>query len=89
MKVRITMLAVVLACAAIFGVRQVKARPQEMFAPSCVVEVPAEWGEFKTVYNFGMVFEDKSGTLRVTDQLPCSGVTPGQVPKVSIEVRRK
>ncbi len=89
MKLRLALLAVILAVAAIFGARHVKAKGPEMFAPACVVEVPAEWGEFKTVYNFGMVFEDKEGTLRVTDQLPCSGVTPGQVPKVSIEVHRR
>ena len=54
-----------------------------------MVVVPRDWGEFKGLSKSGLVFEDKAGTLRVIDQMPCNMADGSSVPQVSVEVRRK
>ena len=79
----------VLALAATIGIHEVKATPQETLGAPCVVIVPRDWGEFKGLSKSGLVFEDKAGTLRLLDQMPCSMAGSNSVPQVSVEVRRK
>lgn len=89
MKTRLGICAAIVLIAAGFGIREVKASPQNLPVP-CVVVVPSDWGEFKGISKDGMVFEDMAGTLRLIDQMPCS-IDRGlvSVPRVTVEIRRK
>ena len=90
MKLRLALIAVIIVLAAMIGVHEVKASPQLRLGSPCVITVPAEWGDFKGISKYGLVFQDQSGTLRIIDQMPCDidGGYKG-VPNVSVEVRRK
>ncbi len=90
MKLRLGLCAVILVLAAMIGVHEVKASPQVRLGSPCVITIPADWGDFKGISKFGLVFEERSGTLRIIDQMPCDaeGGNHG-VPNVSVEVRRK
>lgn len=81
---------VLLAIAATIGTYKVKASPQVYYGKPCTFSIPAEWGEFRSISKYGLVFEDKAGTLRVVDQTPCEmeGASLGQ-PRVAVEIRRK
>ena len=90
MKLRWGILAGIVVMATGLGIREVKAAPQQPLTSPCVVMVPSDWGEFKGISKFGLVFEDKAGTLRVIDNMPCDiqGGYHG-VPNVGVEIRRK
>ncbi|MBZ5566220.1 MAG: hypothetical protein LAN64_00060 [Acidobacteriia bacterium] len=77
-----------LAIAGTIGIHELKATPQMLGSP-CVVVVPRDWGEFKGLSKSGLVFEDKAGTLRLLDQMPCNMADGNSVPQVSVEVRRR
>jgi len=52
----------------------------------CKVTVPQSWGEFMgTSDSYGLVFKDRSGTLRFVRQLPCGLES---TPSVAVEVQR-
>jgi hypothetical protein len=87
---RFLLILVFLAIAATVGTYELKAHPQNIVGRPCVFTVPSDWGEFRGISKFGLVFEDKMGTLRIIDQTPCEteGGRIGQ-PQVSVEVRRK
>ena len=87
---RIAALVTLVLVSAIGGY-QVKAHAQQDFPPPCTVVVPAEWGKYRgNAVGSGLVFEDKSGTLRIIAQLPCTlDGTPNGPPRVLAEVRRK
>ena len=87
MNLRLALLIAVLALAGTIGMHQLKATPQETIP--CVVYVPRDWGEFKGLYKSGLVFEDKAGTLRMLEQMPCSVAGGSTVAQASVEVRRK
>jgi len=91
MKLRVVLLIAFLAIAASIGTYELRAVPQDSYPRPCVVNVPPSWGEFKGISKFGFVFEDKEGTLRIIDQMPCSDEHIGlnSTPRVSVEVRRK
>lgn len=90
MKVRLGLCAVIVAVAAIVGIHGVKASPQQPLGTPCVINVPSDWGGFKGISKYGLVFEDKNGTLRLIDQTPCEiGGGNYGVPNVSVEIRRK
>lgn len=77
--------------AAVFGTHELTVHAQQQqFPPPCEVTIPSEWGDLKGVSEkIGMVFEDKSGTIRVISDMPCT--TPGAVlsrPLVQVEIRR-
>ena len=88
MKLRLALVIAALAIAGTIGIHELKAAPQMLGSP-CVVVVPREWGEFKGLSKSGLVFEDKAGTLRLLDQMPCNMADGNSVPQVSVEVRRK
>jgi hypothetical protein len=90
MRLRWALVIGILAIAGTIGIHELKAAPQQSLGTPCVVIVPQDWGEFKGISKYGLVFEDKSGTLRLIEQMPCS-IDSGMVgvPKVSVEVRRK
>lgn len=73
------------------GGYQVKAHAQQDFPYPCNVVVPVEWGRFRGSINLnGLIFEDKYGTLRIIQQLPCTlDGTPNGPPRVIAEIRRK
>jgi len=74
------------------GVYQMKAHAQQQdFPPPCTVVVPAEWGKYRgSVIESGLVFEDRNGTLRIIQQLPCTlDGTPNGPPRVIAEIRRR
>src|ERR1035441_2359566 len=73
------------------GGYQVKAHAQQDFPPPCSVVVPAEWGNYRgSVVESGLVFEDKNGTLRIIQQLPCTlDGSPNGPPRVIAEIRRR
>jgi hypothetical protein len=53
----------------------------------CNVKIPAEWGAFKGASDqFGLVFEDSSGTIRTVTQMPCG---LDNAPNLALEARRK
>ena len=87
---RIAALVTLVLVSAIGGY-QVKAHAQQDFPPPCTVVVPAEWGKYRgNAVGSGLVFEDKSGTLRIIAQLPCTlDGTPNGPPRVLAEIRRK
>ena len=73
------------------GGYQLKVNAQQGFPPPCTVVVPAEWGKYRgSVVESGLVFEDKNGTLRIIQQLPCTlDGTPNGPPRVIAEIRRR
>jgi len=70
---------------------KVHAQQEQNFPPPCSVVIPAEWGKFRGNANgTGLVFEDKNGTLRFIQQLPCTlDGTPNGPPRVIAEIRRR
>jgi len=82
---------VTLVLVSAIGGYQVKAHAQQDFPFPCSVVVPAEWGEYRgSVIESGLVFEDKHGTLRIIQQLPCTlDGTPNGPPRVIAEIRRR
>jgi hypothetical protein len=56
---------------------------------TCVATVPAGWGEFKGASEFGLAFQDSSGTLRFVRNTICQVSGTQVVPVVSLEVHRK
>ena len=90
MKPRLAMILAILALGATVGSHQLKANNQETLPTPCVVVVPSDWGEFKGASLYGLMFEDREGTLRLVEKLPCS-MDRRQVgpPRVSAEIRRK
>jgi hypothetical protein len=53
----------------------------------CNVKIPTEWGTFKGASDqFGLVFEDSSGTIRAVTQMPCG---LDNAPNLALEVKRK
>jgi len=80
-----------LIMASAMGGYQLKAHAQQDFPPTCTVVIPAEWGKYRgTSLQSGMVFEDKNGTLRLIQQLPCTlDGTPNGPPRVIAEIRRR
>ena len=89
MRLRWPLAIGILAIAGTIGIHELKAAPQVTLGAPCVVYVPRDWGEFKGISKFGLVFEDKAGTLRLLDQMSCSMDGGTGVPQVSVEVRRK
>lgn len=87
---RIAMFGSLVMLSAVGGY-QVKAHAQQDFPYPCSVVVPAEWGRYRgSVVESGLVFEDKNGTLRIIQQLPCTlDGTPNGPPRVIAEIRRK
>lgn len=90
MKTRLALFTAIFAVAAAIGIHHVKAQTQQTVPAPCVVVVPSDWGEFKGISRYALAFEDKEGTLRLIDQMPCS-VDRGHsgVPRVSVEIRRR
>lgn len=89
MTLRRICLFIILGLAGAIGIYELKGTAQ-IVPTTCLVTVPVEWGEFKGISKFGLVFEDKAGTLRLIDQMPCSvDKTLVAVPTVAVEVRRK
>jgi hypothetical protein len=89
MKLRVGILVVVLLVLGSVGIYEFKASAQTQLTTACVVNVPAEWGEFKGISRYYLVFEAKDGTLRMIDQMPCSiDRNIAGVPNVAVEVRR-
>jgi len=68
-----------------FYARKAKAAPQITYGqPACTSYVPTNWGQLKgSSDNYGVIFEDSSGTLRFITGVPC-----GAYPQVSLEIRR-
>ena len=91
MKYKRIAAVVALVLLSAFGGYQVKAHAQQDFPPSCNVVVPAEWGKYKgSVVESGLIFEDKAGTLRIIQQLPCTlDGTPNGPPRIIAEIHRK
>ncbi|MGZ4788529.1 MAG: hypothetical protein ACXVZX_08405 [Terriglobales bacterium] len=90
MKLRWMVLFVILVAAVTVGTYELKATPQINVGEPCRVVVPAEWGEFKGVYKYGFLYEDKEGTLRIVDRMPCTDTAIHEnAPRVSVEIRRK
>lgn len=79
-----------LMLAGVVGTYEITAHAQQQFPPPCQVSIPAEWGELKGVSEkIGMVFEDRTGTIRIIANMPCD--TPGAIlnrPYVQVEIRR-
>lgn len=90
MKLRLAFLALILTIAGTLGIDHLKADTQQPVPTPCVVLVPSDWGDFKGFSRYGLAFEDKEGTLRLIEQMPCN-LDRGQVgvPRVSVEVRRR
>ena len=89
MKLSVALTVAVLALAGTIGIREVRATPQQAVGAPCLVFVPQDWGEFKGMSKSGLVFEDKAGTLRLLDQMPCSMAGGTSVPQAAVAVRRK
>ena len=64
---------------------------QQDFPQHCTVVIPEEWGKYRgNATGSGLVFEDKNGTLRIIQQLPCTmDGTPNGPPRVFAEICRK
>jgi hypothetical protein len=56
-------------------------------AARCAVTIPSEWGDYAGANQYGIVFKDSDGTLRVVKNLPCGG--HDATPHVDLEIRRK
>ena len=83
--------AVTLILVSAIGGYQVKVHAQQDFPPPCTVVIPADWGKYRgNAVGTGLVFEDRNGTLRIIQQLPCTlDGTPNGPPRVIAEIRRK
>ena len=90
MRLRLAFFLAVAAAVGVVGLRELRAAPQRSSAAACVLTVPQDWGEFKGESRYGLVFEDKEGTLRLIETVPCS-IDPQSrpVPNVAVEVRRR
>ena len=90
MKLRILLVIAVIFVIGVVCARRVKAAPQENVPFPCVVNVPSQWGKFMGTSQYGLAFEDQSGTIRLIDQMPCSiDSRTTTLPNVIVEVRRK
>jgi hypothetical protein len=89
MKLRVALTVAFFVLAGTIGIHEVRATPPQSLVAPCVVFVPQDWGEFKGIFKAGLVFEDKAGTLRLLDQIPCSVAGGTSVPQAAVEVRRK
>lgn len=89
-KKRITAIVTLVLLAAVGGY-QVKAHAQPEFPKPCRVLVPAEWGAYKGMSRgTGLIFEDKTGTLRIISDIPCDTDSgPVSSPRVLVELYRK
>ncbi len=57
---------------------------------NCIVSVPKAWGEFKGGSEFGLAFEDQTGTLRFMLHPPCGNLNrPTEYNGVDLKVLRK
>jgi len=56
-------------------------------AARCAVTIPSEWGDYAGANQYGIVFKDSDGTLRVVKNVPCGG--HDATPNVDLEIRRK
>jgi hypothetical protein len=56
-------------------------------AARCAVTIPSEWGDYAGANQYGIVFKDSDGTLRVVKNVPCGG--HDATPHVDLEIRRK
>lgn len=56
-------------------------------AARCTVTIPSAWGDYVGSSQYGIIFKDSDGTLRVLKNVPCGGhdVTP----HIDLEIRRK
>jgi hypothetical protein len=65
--------------------RKTKAAAQITYGqPACKSFVPPSWGEYRgSSEHYGVVFEDKSGTIRFITNVPCE-----TTPQVALEIRR-
>ena len=88
MKLRLVLTVAFLVLAGTIGIHEVRATPQVTLGAPCVVFVPQSWGEFKGIFKSGLVFEDKAGTLRLIDQMPCSMAGASGAAQATVEVRR-
>ena len=52
----------------------------------CRAYVPAEWGEYASPGQYGIVFKDNEGTLRLVRGVPCGHEG---TPSIDLELRRK
>jgi hypothetical protein len=90
MKSRIAIFVFLLVMAGSVGIYEFKASAQTVIPTACIVNVPPDWGEFKAISRNYILFEDKAGTLRMIDQMPCNiDRNISGVPNVAVEVRRK
>jgi hypothetical protein len=90
MKLRTALFVSILAIAGAISIRELRATPQQVLPAPCVITVPQDWGQFRGMSKSGLVFEDRDGTLRLIDEVPCSFDTRQfGVPRVAVEVRRK
>ena len=84
---RILVAAVLLLTAANWFYSRAKAAPQPQIVygqASCRSYVPPEWGEYKgSSDNYGVAFQDSSGTLRFITNVACEAT-----PQVALEIRR-
>ena len=57
---------------------------------NCTVAVPKSWGEFKGGSEFGLAFEDQTGTLRFVLHPPCASIsTPTESTTIDLKIMRK
>jgi len=56
-------------------------------ASRCAVTIPSEWGDYAGANQYGIIFKDSAGTLRVVRNMPCGG--HDATPHVDLEIRRK
>jgi hypothetical protein len=80
----------VLALGAMAPQPQMATAQKESPQPTCVLTVPAGWGEYTGASKeFGLAFQDSDGTLRFIRDLACE--VPGfhRLPAAFLEVRRK
>jgi hypothetical protein len=70
-----------------FYARRAKAAPKPQIVygqANCKSYVPPEWGEYKgSSDNYGVAFQDSSGTLRFITNVACEAT-----PQVALEIRR-
>lgn len=90
MNLRWLLAIVIVVVGATVGIHEVKAAPQDNVGYPCVITIPAQWGDFKGVSQYGLAFEDKNGNIRLIDQMACSlDRTTAGAPNVAVEVHRK
>jgi hypothetical protein len=56
-------------------------------AARCTVTIPSEWGDYAGANQYGIIFKDSAGTLRVVKNVPCGG--HDATPHIDLEIRRK